>query len=641
MKLPLSRLLFAILACSVTTLHAESLKPNILWLVAEDSNVEWFGCYGNTRAKTPNIDKLATEGFRYTAAYASAPVCAASRTTLITGINGVSMGTHPMRSRYEIPHNLIKYYPDYLREGGYYTINQSKTDYNIGGRPDNQCWDATGNVDGWTRAKAGQPWFEVINFFESHESKAQGPVTSTRHSTEDVALAKYHPNIPEIRANYAMYYDAVENMDTSVGQALAKLKASGQEENTIVIFCSDHGGVMPRSKRFLFDSGTHAPLIIRIPEKFKSIWPAASPGTTVDRLVSFLDFPKTWLSITGSPIPSVMQGRIFLGSHTEPEPTHVFSFRGRMDERYDNQRSVRDKRFVYIKNYMPFVAWGQHLDYMWKLTATQAWEKAHKEGKTDPITDQFFNSKPVEELYDTKVDSDNVVNLADNPEYKDVLKALRGKLRDWQTTIHDAGILPEAEIDRRADENKTTIYQMARDQKIYNLPAYLDAADLALVRDAANKPKLQDYLKSEDSGIRYWGVVGYLMLEKEELTATDLTSVKPLLDDPCGEARAIASWVLIRSGEAKAGEDCLNEMIKHPSPTRLFALNVLDWMHLANLDPYKKNLLEMKSAKPAGGGKKSGNPKSNIDTGNYEGDMHRYLLESLGVKEIPSSETKE
>lgn len=629
------------LAHAEVVTSTEAARPNILWLVAEDSNVEWFGCYGNARAKTPNIDKLATEGFRYTAAYASAPVCAASRTTWITGINGVSMGTHPMRSRYDIPHDLIKYYPDYLKQGGYFTINQTKTDYNIGGRPDNACWDATGNVDGWKRAKPGQPWFEVINFFESHESKAQGSVMNTRHSPDDVALAKYHPDVLEIRENYAKYYDAVENMDTTVGQALTRLKQSGQEDNTIVIFCSDHGGVLPRSKRFLFDSGTHAPLIIRIPEKFKSFWPASAPGSTVDRLVSFLDFPKTWLSLTGSPIPSVMQGWIFLGPHAEPEPMHVFSFRGRMDERYDNQRSVRDKRFVYIKNYMPFVAWGQHQEYMWKMVATQAWEKAHNEGKTDKVTDRFFNSKPIEELYDSKADPDNVVNLADNPEYKEVLQTLRGKLREWQVSIHDAGLLPEAETGLRAEENKTTIYQMALDPKLYDIPAYLDAADIALAGDPANKQKLADYLKSKDSGLRYWGTVGCLMLKKEDVGADELAILKTLLLDPCGENRAMTSWVLIRSGETKAGEACLNDLIRNPSPARLFALNVLDWMHLEKGDSYKASLLDLEAVKRPARGKKGRAQKENLETAHYEADMRRYLLESFGIAKFDHSNSEE
>ncbi len=618
---------------------AAAQRPNILWLVAEDASVDWFGCYGNLQATTPNIDKLAAEGFRYTEAFASAPVCSASRTAWITGINGVSMGTYHHRSRYDIPHNLIKYYPDYLKEGGYCTINQTKTDYNIGGRPDKECWDATGKeADGW-KASPGQPWFEVVNFEESHESRAQGPVTNTRHSPQDVTLAKYHPDVLEIRQNYAKYYDAVERMDSDVGKKLAELKASGQEDDTIVIFCTDHGGVLPRSKRFLFDSGTHAPLIIRIPEKFKNLWPADSPGSTVDRLVSFLDFPKTWLSITGSPIPTVMQGRIFWGPHAEAEPEYVFSSAGRMDERSDNQRSVRDKRYVYIKNYMPFVPCGQHADYLWKMTAMQAWEEADKGGKTDLVTGRFFALKPPEELYDSKADPDNLVNLVENPEYKDVLVTMRGALRDWQLTIHDAGLLPEAETDRRAVENDTTIYEMAQDRKLYDLPAYLDAADLALAGNPANRPTFLEHLKSSDSGLRYWGTVGLLTLKRDEMTAADLAVLQTLLVDPSGEIRAIAAWILIRSSEANAvmgGQECLKDLIAKPSPVRLFALNVLDWMHLDSIEFCKANLLAMKNSKKTKKSQKSDSGSSKLETAQYEGDLLRFLLESHGEKSAPA-----
>ena len=302
------------------------------------------------------------QGFRYTRVYASAPVCAAQRSTWITGLNSISMGTHPMRSRYLIPHDVIKYYPDYLRAAGYYTANHTKTDYNIGGRPDTECWDSS-VADAWNKRKSGQPFFQVINFMESHESKAQGDVTNTRHSPGDVTLRKYHPDEMGIRMNYAKYYDAVENMDIEVGKALAALDKAGLADDTIVIFNSDHGGVMPGSKRFLFDSGLHVPLIIRIPEKFKHLWPASAPGATVDRLVSFLDLTKTWLSLAGAEVPPIMQGRIFLGPHAEPEPEYVFSFRERMDERFDNERAVRDKHFAYIKNYLPYVVWGKHLEY--------------------------------------------------------------------------------------------------------------------------------------------------------------------------------------------------------------------------------------------------------------------------------------
>jgi N-sulfoglucosamine sulfohydrolase len=557
-------------------------RPNILWLVCEDSNVNWIGCYGNPEAKTPNIDAFAKQSFRYTHAYASAPVCAPSRSTWITGINALSTGTLPMRSRYLIPHDKIKYYPDYLRQAGYYTSNHIKTDYNIGGRPDGECWDSN-VIDGWKNRKPGQPFFQVINFMESHESRAQGDVTGTRHSPGNVTLRRYHPDEMGIRMNYAKYYDAVENMDVQVGKALDALEKAGLADDTIVIFNSDHGGVMPGSKRFLFDAGLHAPLIIRIPEKFKSLWPAAAPGSTVDRLISFLDMPKTWLSLTGAEIPAVMQGRIFLGPNTEQEPEYVFSFRERMDERYDNERSVRNKHFAYIKNYMPYVIWGQHLEYMWKLVAMRTWEDAYKNHRTNEVTGRFFTQKPVEELYDMDDDPDNVVNLAGKPEYRQTLETMRAKLREWQLSIHDTALLPEAERDRRATENKTTIYEMALDPKLYDLPAYLDAADLALAKDPANKPRFVEFLQSKDSGLRYWGTAGLLMLGPAD-TETQ-TALETVLDDPCGEVTAMAAWVLIQSGNPAKAQPALASLLQKHTTATLMILNILDWSHM-DITPY-------------------------------------------------------
>jgi len=592
-------------------------RPNILWLVCEDSNVTWIGCYGNPEAKTPNIDALARQGFRYTHAYACAPVCAPSRSTWITGIYAVSTGTLPMRSRYPIPHDRIKYYPDYLQQAGYYTSNHTKTDYNIGGRPDGACWNSN-VIHGWENRKPGQPFFQVINFNESHESRAQGDVTKTRHSPGDVTLRKFHPDEMGIRMNYAKYYDAVENMDAEVGKQLAALEKAGLAEDTIVIFNSDHGGVMPGSKRFLVDVGVHTPLIIRIPEKFKHLWPAEKPGSTVDRLVSFIDMPKTWLGLASAEIPAVMQGRIFLGPKTEPEPQYVFSFRERMDERIDSGRAVRDKHYAYIKNYMPYVIWGQHLDYLWKMVAMRTWEEAYKHHRTDAVTGRFFTTKPVEELYDMDADPDNVVNLAGKPEHRQTLERMRATLREWQLKIHDSALLPEAERARRAAENHVTIYDMVRDPKLYDLPAYLDAADLALAKDPANQPRLIELLRSKDSGLRYWGACGLFMLGNTDATAQ--AAVAPLLDDPCGEAAAMSAWLLIQSGNSSKAEKAIMERLQKHSPASLMILNVLDWSHV-DLTPYIAGL-------------------DSLPTG--EGDEQRmveYLRESRGLP-VPAATRK-
>jgi len=562
------------LGCMLTTSAEvpEKVRPNILWLDAEDANVNWIGCYGNPAATTPNIDRLAAEGFRYSHAFANAPVCAPSRSTWITGIYAVSTGTHPMRSRNMIPHGAIRYYPDYLREAGYYSTNPGKTDYNIGGRPDKAAWDS----GDWRDRGENQPFFHVANFKQSHESQAFGDVDETRHDAALQRLRAYHPDIPGIRKNYAHYADAVERMDAAVGRMLALLEEEGLAEETIVIFTTDHGGVMPGSKRFLNDSGTHSPFIIRIPEKFKHLWPAEQPGMTIDRLVSFVDMPKTWLSIAGAEVPEFMQGRIFLGAYQEAERDFHFAFRGRMDERIDQVRAVRGKQFLYIKNYMPYAPAGQHLPYLWRMTATRAWEAHHLANMTDQVTGRFFRPRQyVEELYDTARDPDNVINLAGRPEHREDLERMRAALREWQLEVRDSGMLPEDLMTRRAAKHNTTIYEMVRDPDLYDLPAYLDAADLALAMNRGNLEILVDFLDHDDAGLRYWGTAGLLMLHDSGPEA--VSALKSQLEDEAHDVRAMAAWGLIRVGEELgAARACLIELLESHSYASMLALNIID-----------------------------------------------------------------
>lgn len=365
-------LFFGLIAWGSGALASTLDRPNILWITSEDNNVNWVGCYGNKWVETPHIDGLAAEGFRYTEVYANAPVCAPSRSTWITGMYAVTTGTQPMRSRNAIPHDVIPYYPDLLRAVGYYVGNDNKTDYNIGGREDSSCWDNPKEVN-WERLKEQEPFFQVVNFYESHESRTQGDLVDIEHAPAETRLRAYHPDVPEIRQNYAKYHDAVKRMDRRVGEALAALEASGMADRTIVIYTSDHGGVLPRSKRYLYNTGLHCPLIIRIPERYQSLWPQEALGV-VDRLVSFVDMPKTWLSLAGVEVPAYYQGRMFLGEEQEPEAAYHYAFRGRMDERLDCARAVHNKQFLLVRNYMPYVPWVQHLEYQWKIPAMRAWE---------------------------------------------------------------------------------------------------------------------------------------------------------------------------------------------------------------------------------------------------------------------------
>ncbi|MCX6696775.1 MAG: sulfatase, partial [Methanoregula sp.] len=356
-------LLFMLNACLV---NAAEQKPNILWITGEDMSAKWLGCYGNKQIKTPNFDKLAKEGFLYTHCFAHAPVCAPARSGWITGIHPVSSGTIYMRSLHETPAALV-WYPDALRANGYYTANFHKTDYNTsnrrepgfgGGENQGSCghftntWDSY-EMDCWKNPnrKPDQPFFQVVNSAGCHESYLH----KDKNTNENVdpgamELAAYHPNIPEMRMDYARYTAGVMGADKALGKILDKLEKDGLADDTIVIYTSDHGGIIGRSKRFLFDSGTRAAFMMRIPEKFKHLWPADKPGARIDRLISFIDMPKTWLAITKSAIPPEMQGNVFLGEKQDPPREYVFLARERMDEVPDMQRALRDDRFLYIRN---------------------------------------------------------------------------------------------------------------------------------------------------------------------------------------------------------------------------------------------------------------------------------------------------
>ena len=553
-------------------------RPNILWITSEDNGISWVSCYGSTNAQTPAIDQLAKEGFRYTHCFDNAAVCAPTRSCWITGMYAISNGTQPMRSRNLIPHNSIKYYPDLLRKAGYHTSNPGKTDYNIGGREDKQCWDYKGGKEkyGWRKRKPGQPFFAVVNITDSHESRAHGNVDKPGKDPAKMKLFSYHPDLPVIRKNYAKYAAAVENMDRKVKDAIDALKKDGLYEKTIIIYNSDHGGVMARSKRFLYSSGVHCPLVVRIPESLKHLYPGEKPGTTVDRIVSFVDMPKTWLSLTGAEIPSTLQGTIFLGKGTEPAPKYHLGFRERADERLDNVRMIRDERFAYHVNYMPYAPAGQHLAYLWKAPATPAWEQHFREGKTNEITSRFFRPRVSEEFYDNQSDFDNVHNLIDKAEHQQKISELKQALRKQQLKLFDSGLLPEHMRMRRAEANKMTIYEMVRDKKLYPLEAYLDAADMALARDKSNLDTLVKRMTDQDEGIRWWAVVGLNLLEKEAAPAASV--LEQSLEDDSHEVRMMAAWTLVKIGTPDAGLACLDELLFQGTTNKMMLHNVLDWM---------------------------------------------------------------
>lgn len=563
-------------------------RPNVLWVTGEDMSAKWLGCYGNKNIRTPNFDKFAQQGFLYTRCHAHVPVCAPARSGWITGIHPVSTGTIYMRSQHETPKSLV-WYPDALRANGYFTANRTKTDYNTSNRKDaaagfgggeNQgtcghytdTWDSYGD-DCWKNPnrKPDQPFFQVDNSAGCHESYLHGKKnTNGVVDPATMNLAPYHPDIPEIRMDYARVTDGVMKADKALGRILSQLENDGLAENTIVIYTSDHGGIIGRSKRFLYDSGTHAALIIRIPDKFKHLWPAEKPGTRIDRLISFLDMPKTWLAITGSAIPKEMQGRVFLGDQQDPPREQLFMARERMDDVPDMQRALRDGRYLYIRNYESFRPNGQYLEYLWKAPSMKAWDAYHHSGKTDALTGAFFRPKAVEELFDCENDPDNVKNLAADPAHGERLARMREDLKKQQTTTHDCGFLPEATLEHRAQQNQTTIYDLIRNPKLYDQQGYMKAADVADFSKPGDLPELVEMLKSTDEGYRYWGVIGCIQLGKQAATPEVLKLMENLIqsglkDERLLDVRVTAALYLCRIGHAKdAALRSLAEVITAP-----------------------------------------------------------------------------
>ncbi|MBI0400558.1 sulfatase-like hydrolase/transferase [Cyclobacterium marinum] len=546
--------------------------PNILWITSED-NSPIAGCYGDEFATTPNMDALAAEGFLYTHAYANVPVCAPARNTILTGIYAISGGNQHMRSYYD-KSDEVKFYPQMLREAGYYATNNSKEDYNINPAQNVNIWDDSSKDAHYKNRPEGKPFFAVFNSTISHESSIHKsiPNEDLRHSPEEVTLPPYHPDTPEMRHDWAQYYDKVEDMDKKIGEILQELEESGEAENTIVFYYGDHGGVLARSKRYVYETGTRVPFIVRIPEKYKHLFPAEKPGDKVDRMISFVDLFPTLLSIIGTDIPDYLQGKAFLGEKKTPDPEYVFMFRGRMDERYDMSRAVRDQKFRYIRNYIPYRVYGQYLEYLFRAPSIRSWQAAFKAGELNPIQSAFWNTKPAEELYDTENDPWEVNNLANDAEYREVLERMRGAAKEWMLEINDTGFIPEAELIDRTEG--TTAYDYMRNSDI-NLEQLIEAANLASTAKEEDLSQLMDLLNSEEAAKRYWGATGLLILGEKARPA--LGALEKALNDSSPNVKSVAAEALYGLGAKEKALQALAEVLMTPNSfARTHALNVID-----------------------------------------------------------------
>lgn len=541
-------------------------RPNILWITCEDMSPS-LGCYGDAYARTPNLDRLARESVRYTRVFATAPVCSPVRSCLITGVFATSLGTANLRSRMPIPPKM-KGFPAYLREIGYFCSNNVKTDYNTSNEPAliKASWDRCSGKAHWRDRRAGQPFFSVFNDMTTHQSRTmvwpyeqfrkqvQGRLSPPeRHDPAKAPLPPYYPDTPVTRRTVARYYDCISVMDKNVGRILKELADDGLDDETIVFFYSDHGAGLPRHKRLVLDSGMHVPLLIRFPKKYAHLAPAG-PGETVDRLVSFVDFPPTVLGLAGLPVPAYMQGRCFLGRADRGPRSAVHGHRDRVDEAFDLARSVRDANWLYVRNYMPHLSYNQPSYYSDLGEIRGEITRLAAAGKLAPGPQTHYAgpSRAREELYDTASDPRQLRNLAGSPEHRARLGRMRQRLRRWLLESRDLGFLPEGDMARRS--RGQTPYAMARKGRAYPLERILAAAELVGAGPDAMKRQVE-LLRDEDPAVRYWAAVGLRALgPKARPAAAELTKA---LADPAAPVRIEAAWALTDLGPAGEALDLL------------------------------------------------------------------------------------
>ena len=423
-------------------------------LVGEDTG-RHLGCYGNDYARTPHLDRLAREGCRFTHAFTHAPVCAPSRSGLVTGRYPWAIGSHHMRSRLRQPPRLFTHR---LRDAGVHVAWPTKTDFNFTDPPD--FADTTADWLGrLAETLPDGPGFFYRNFEVTHESKVwdinpQGDhpyadnlaqlADQPLHDPARAPVPPYLPDTYETRRDIARYHDNLSLQDRQIGRALDDLEAAGIADQTLVIYLTDHGRGLPREKRWCYDAGIHLPLILR--------WPGhLEPGSVDDRLVAWVDLAPTILSLMGVEVPDDYDGQIFLGPDRAADRDYVYAGRDRMDANFDHVRVARSRQYHYIRNGFPELPYASYQWYMEHEPTFQAMRRLHARGDLHGDAALFMAPhKAPEELFDVTRDPDCLHNLADDPAHRDALDQHRAALDRFQDRVPDLGLQDETELIRQS-----------------------------------------------------------------------------------------------------------------------------------------------------------------------------------------------
>ncbi|NND06470.1 MAG: sulfatase [Saprospiraceae bacterium] len=499
--------LFALIGIAPVHAFGQNERPNIVWLVTEDNSKHFLRLYDSSGVAMPNIEALAQHGIVFNHAFSNAPVCSVARSTIISGCYAPRIGAqyHRRVQKVELPEGL-RMFPSYLREAGYYTTNNSKEDYNI--IKDDDVWHESSNKASYKNRKENQPFFHVQNYGITHEGQLhfrqeQMENQRTIHDPADIVPFPYHPNTPTFRYTYARLLDHHRIADSLMGEFIKGLKSEGLLENTIIFYYGDHGGVLPRSKGYLYESGLHVPMVVYVPDKWKHVAPVPI-GSRSNAFVSFVDLAPTVLNIAGISVPEQMDGTPFLGkgvnrSAWEARNT-TFSYADRFDEKYEKVRAIRKGNYKYIRNYQPFYPDALYNFYRYRMLAFSEWKTLYLGDELNEDQIQFFQPKTAESLYDLSNDPHETKNLAQDASLKAVLLELRSLLQTRVKSLPDLSFYPEPYF-LNAALPAATNYGKSHQRQIEQLVA---VADLALLPYSAAKEKLKEAVEASDPWERYW-----------------------------------------------------------------------------------------------------------------------------------------
>jgi arylsulfatase A-like enzyme len=578
--------------------HQNLTPPNIVWITSEDNSAFYLKMYHEDGMETPNIEFLAQNGIKFNRAFSNAPVCSAARSTLISGCYGPRIASHFHRRIELVPMpDNVQMFPAYLREAGYYTTNNVKEDYNII-KSDN-VWDESSNKASWRNRQDGQPFFHVQNTTITHEgrmhfSKEDMKSIKTRIHPDSVFIQPNHPDTEIFRYSNAFYRDKIAEMDKEVGRVVEELRKDGLMENTIIFYYSDHGGVLPGSKGYIAETGLHVPFVVYIPENYKHLFEGKA-GSESNGFVSFVDFGATVLNLAGLAIPEGIDGKPFLGRGITAKELasrdESYSYADRFDEKYDMVRAVRKGKIKYIRNYQPFNYDGLRNDYRYKQLAYTEWFEKYSANELNETQAYFFTNKAPEMLFDVEADFFETNNLAENPEYAEVLKEMRAKLDAWLKGMPDLAFYPEHHLIEEAFDNPVEFGQAHKE----NIHKYIEISNLVLSDFNSAKPEIEKSLRSEDPWERYWGILVSGSFGKEADVLKSTMKEISLNDTELINRVRAAEFLAINLGENPY--EIMNSAL-YSSTKPAEALLILNSMVLMR-DRYVKEALKLDKAKIA------------------------------------------